>query len=122
MSVDTEFADVMVQDCWVLGWRTENDSLVFDIEASLTSGHPLYEPPKQGEWSCYKAARIIFSGVREISGLLPIQSVRATVGSDGSVDYGSIDSITQESGGFAIAGEFGKVMVSASAVQLHLVA
>ena len=122
MSIDTEFADVMVQDCWVLGWRTENDSLVFDIEASLISGHPLYESPKPGEWSCYKTAQIVFSGVREVSGLLPIQSVRATVDPDGSVDYGSIDSISQETNGFAIVGEFGNVLVSASAVRLHLAA
>ncbi len=122
MTIDTEFANVMVQDCWVLGWRAENDSLIFDVEASLSVGHPHYEPPKSGEWACYKAAQIVFSGVREVSGLRPLPSVRATVGPDASVDYGSIDSISQESNGYLIVGEFGNVLVSASTVRLHLVA
>ena len=122
MDFESQLIGVMVDDCWVLGWRATNDQLIFDIEASLWPGHPNYEPPKPDHWACYKRAQLIFSGVREVVGLLPMSEAKSTTDPDGSVDYDSIDSLEQTNGGFSISGEFGDVFVSANAMQLVVLA
>lgn len=120
MSFESQFFGVLIEDCWVLGWRTDGDTLIFDILASLWPGHPNYEAPKPNEWTCYKRSELVFHGVRKVSGLLPVHEVRQTVDPDGSVDYGSLDSIKVIPDGFSIIGDFGDVAVSATSVQLRV--
>ena len=112
--------NVMLQDTWVLGWQQDGDRLVFTVEASLWPGHPSYEPPKPGEWTCYKRGRVAFDGVQAVQGLLDLREVPGHTDPDGSQDYGSIDVLGVIEGGYRIAGEFGDVVVRAKSVRLEL--
>ena len=54
---------LLITDTVVLSWHREACRLVFAVEASLWAPHPDYEPPRPGEWACYKPAWLIFEGV-----------------------------------------------------------
>src|SRR5438094_9384182 len=98
------------QDTFVLAWRMERDRLVFNVLASLSPGHPAYAPPPPSDWTCYRAAELIFDGTRQVTGLKEMEKVRPTVDPDGTADYGNIDSLSRDDDGtFMLSGDFGEV-------------
>jgi hypothetical protein len=114
------FDGMLTTDTFVMGWHREADRLVFDVEASLWPGQPDYEPPRPGEWACYKPARIVFDGVESVSGLPDMASAPRSMDADGSQDFGSLNELAAEAGGYLIAGDFGQVRVRAAAVRLDV--
>jgi hypothetical protein len=54
---------VDLSDSFVKSWSTEQDLLVFHLDASLWPPNPSYAPPKLGEHTCYRAATLTFLGV-----------------------------------------------------------
>lgn len=114
------FDGVLITDTFVLGWHPEADRLVFDVEASLWPGHPDYVPPRPGEWTCYKPARLVFEGVESVFGLPDMASAPRGTDADGSRDFGSLCGLTSEPGGFMIAGDFGVVRLRATSVRLEV--
>lgn len=112
------FDGVLITDTFVLGWYQEADRLVFEVEASLWPGHPDYEPPRPGVWACYKPARVMFEGVRAVEGLPDLASAPRCTDADGSQDFGSLNELAAEPGGFLIAGDFGLVHLLAASVRL----
>ena len=117
------FDNILLEDTFVLSWRQDNDSLRFEVLASLLQSHPDALPPADGEWACYRPGIIQFSGVSAIRGLLPQESVVPTTDPDGSVDYGTIDGLALVGPGeYRVAGEFGVVTVAAREVSLALAA
>jgi len=114
------FDGVMIQDTWVLGWHHEPGRLVFDVEASLWPGHPDYEPPRPGEWTCYKPAQLVFDGVQAVEGLLETAVAPRGTDADGSQDFGSLSELKAEPGGYVIAGDFGTVRIKADSIKLEI--
>lgn len=114
------FEHVMIQDCWVLGWRHVSDTVAIDIEASLWPGHPEYSTPMPDEWTCYKPAELLFTGVVSVSGLRDQSTVRANEDPDEMLDYGAIETLERARNGYKIEGEFGKVTIVASGVCLRV--
>lgn len=107
------------QDSFVLGWRQEHERLVFSVLVSLWPGHPSYTPPPPNDWTCYRAAELIFDRARKVAGLKEMQDVRPAIDADGSVDYGNIDSLARnDDGTFTVSGEFGEVRVTADGIRL----
>lgn len=114
------FQGVLTTGTFVLEWHWEDNQLVFTVEASLWPGHPDYEPPRPGEWTCYKPARLIFEGVRSVAGLPEMAAAPRWTDPDGSQDFGSLNELTAEPGGYRIAGDFGVVRVQADSVRLEV--
>jgi hypothetical protein len=112
------FEGVLTTDTFVISWRQEADRLVFVVDASLGPGHPNYEPPLPGEWSCYKPARLVFKGVRVVDGLPQMESSPHCTDADGSQDFGTLDELVAEPGGYRVAGDFGVVRIQADSAQL----
>jgi hypothetical protein len=110
----------MSEDTFVLGWHQQGDHLVFVVEASLWPGHPGYEPPRPGEWTCCKRARLLFAGVRKVEGLPDMADVRTYTDIDGSTDYGSINALTTEGSWYRFVGDFGEVRIQAEAMRLEV--
>ncbi len=105
-----EFKAVDLEDTGILGWRAETAALIFEVEASLWPGHALYHPPPPEHWTCYRKAYLVFPGAQEITGLLSVSDASSTVDPDGSIDYGTIDSLIEtKSGHFRVIGDFGDV-------------
>lgn len=114
------FDGVAITDTFVLGWRRSADRLVFAVEASLWPGHPSYETPRQGEWTCYKSANLIFDSVSAVEGLPDMASAPQWIDPGSQPDYGSLQELATIPGGFRIIGDFGVVRVHAASVRLEL--
>jgi hypothetical protein len=117
---DEMFDGVAITDTFVLGWRHQVDQLVFVVEASLWPGHPNYDPPRSGEWTCYKLAQLVFSGVKSIDGLPNMNAVPTSTDDDGNSDFGTLAELVPEPGGYRITGDFGTVRVQADSLRLDI--
>ena len=116
-----EFVGVDLEDSWILGWCHDiaGRRLTFDLEASLWPGHPAYDTPSPGEWTCYRVATLAFEEV-SVSGLLAMGQARSTVDPDGSRDYECLYGLRREGNVFRFEGDMGDVTVHAGAVRLAL--
>ena len=117
------FEGVDLGDSWVLRWQTNEATgqLVFEIEASLWPGHPDYERPPSEDYTCYKQARLIFEGVKTITGLVPMREVKPLSDPDGSLDYGNIEGFRAVGDDtYEFSGEFGDLRVKATGVHLEI--
>jgi len=122
MSIES-FDNILLEDSFVLSWHQEANVLTFRVLASLLQSHTDASMPVAGEWACYKPGIIEFSGVTSVNGLLPQESVISTTDPDGSLDYGTIDGLSQTGPGeYRIIGDFGVVTVAAHDVSLTLAA
>ncbi|MBU6953255.1 hypothetical protein [Hahella sp. HN01] len=115
MSVDWSqieiFKGIDLNDSFVLNWDQDGDSLVFDLDASIWPESEYYSKPVEGEYACYRKATLIFTNVKNISGLRNIESVIPTIDPDGSIDYGEIETFCLTSSGFKLSGDFGLVTI-----------
>ena len=50
------FKGIDLNDSFVLSWKYINDTLTFDIEASIWPESPFYEKPVGDDYTCYKNA------------------------------------------------------------------
>ncbi len=114
---DDPFYGVMIEDTWVLGWSYHSGQLTFDLEASLWPGHPQYEPPRPNEWTCYKPATLVFIQPSSVTGLKDMHEVRTVSNADGTVDYGSLESIELTPPVYRVSGPFGDVTVETVAME-----
>ncbi|MDK9689509.1 MAG: hypothetical protein OEL49_01500 [Azospira sp.] len=117
----SEFSEVYLQDTFVFAWHASSDEVVFHVLAHLSQGHPLATLPSKGDWACYRPGLIVFQSVTSVVGLQPQSSVISTQDADGSLDYGTIDSLSVgPNGEFQICGEFGDVTIHAESLRLLL--
>lgn len=105
------FRGIDLNDSFVLGWKQEPAEVVFEIEASVWPDSPFYRTPKADEYTCYRRAWLAFRGCNSIAGLRPMSEAKSTTDSDGTTDYGNIDSLSQTGSTFRIYGEFGEVEI-----------
>ncbi|QTX04091.1 hypothetical protein [Agromyces archimandritae] len=106
------FANVYLEDSWVLGIRSRPGVLEFDLELVLTEEHPLFRPPNSDEQYCYRNARLLFQGVTDLRWGNQDAS-RPAIDANGSIDFGSIDCLEPHDGMYVVVGDFGRIQVSA---------
>jgi hypothetical protein len=116
------FNGISLEDTWIEGWHYDPQvqRLVFDVEFSLWPGHPKYEEPWPNEWTCYKRGRLIFEGVRSLTGLEDQGSVRPALDADDKVDYGNFDALNVDGHAYEVVGNFGDVRLSADSVLVEV--
>ena len=116
-----DFDHVMLEDTFVLEWSVAPTQIVFYVLAHLRPEHPQASSPASGDWACYRPANLVFPNVSECSGLLPKSEVPSTTDPDGSVDYGTIDALSEPSPGtFNICGDFGDVLIRSDPPRLDV--
>ena len=108
----SDFKGIDLNDSFVLSWNQTSDKVEINLEASIWPQSAYYIKPKSGEHTCYRRATLTIFGAVEVTGLLPMDAVKPTVDPDGTEDYGTIDSLTQNSTGYSIFGEFGLMHIS----------
>jgi hypothetical protein len=96
----------------------EPGTLTFKMELVLREGHPDYHPPKLGEQYCYRSGLLIFRQVTSLSWVGP--SVRPAVDATGEKDYGSVDELRVEAGGYRLIGDFGDIRVISASPEVLL--
>lgn len=100
-----------LHDSFILNWAHEDNQLSFELEASIWPESKYYSPPKNGEYTCYRKATLMFTNLKSINGLKSIELVPSTTDPDGSIDYGNIEALNKIDGGFNLSGDFGSVNI-----------
>lgn len=67
--------------------------------------HASYESPTKGNHSCYEPACLMFPSARNLSGLRQMSEARTTQDPDASIDYGTIDSLTESKDRYRITNQ-----------------
>ena len=114
----TGFAQVYLEDSYVLEIMETKDTLEFDMELVLREGHPAYTVPGAEEQYCYKRGKVVFRGVRDVSW----HERKDVVSWDarGERDLGNIDVLCLDEGWFRLQGDWGRVRLHATEVGLEL--
>lgn len=107
----SEFKGIDLYDSFVLSWEHTSNKIVFNLEVSIWPQSTFYSKPEPNEHTCYRKASLSFTGIKEINGLLPIETVKPTIDPDGTSDYGTIEAFAQVINGYSITGEFGVVKI-----------
>ncbi|RPF35943.1 hypothetical protein [Streptomyces sp. TLI_185] len=112
------FANVYLEDSFVLQVKATPGYLAFDVELVLTPQHPAYHPPAPGEQACYARATIEFPEVRNLvwSG----QGTPPAVDASGSKDYGGIDALFWTGSAFHLEGDWGAIDVASALPVIRL--
>src|SRR3546814_646704 len=115
------FRSVSLTDSCVLSWRQVDGSLIFEIEASLWPGHPHYAEPPKSDWTCYRRATLTFPQASLVEGLRSMAEAPSTTDPDGSVDYGTIDTLHRnEDGSYLLTGDFGEITIHSEALTFDI--
>ena len=109
-----------LSDSWVLGWKSHDDQLQFDLEISIWPESPHYESPKKGEHTCYKHGTLRFEGITSMEGLKDMASTPKTTDPDGTTDYGTIETFEIADDSIRLTGDFGDIYVHCTAWTLEL--
>lgn len=115
-----KFRGIDLTDSFVLGWRHEGQSVIFDLEASIWPESEHYLSPKPDEYTCYRRATLSFKNVFECTGLLPMSSAPNSTDATGEVDFGNIDSLQILSNGFSLEGDFGAVNIKGDKLEFEV--
>lgn len=111
-------ANLRLEDSYVLGLAVTQGLVAVDLDAVLLESHPQYSPPLPGEAFCFRRGQMLFTGTDSVE--WKMATARPAVDASGEVDWGGVDQfeVTQE--GFAIAGDFGQLLVAGGAIELVL--
>jgi len=115
-----EFSEIDLSESYLLGWAITPDTIEFQLDAVLCPGHSDYQLPPPTEWACYRPGRLLFHGVQSLVGLPPQSEVRPSIGADGELDYGCIDSLSRNGDHFELEGDFGSASFTAKGFNLVL--
>ena len=96
------FKGIDLNDSFVLNWVHENDHLSFELEASIWPESEYYSKPKDGEYTCYRKATLLFLNLENINGLKPIEHTPSSKDLDGTIDYGNIDTLCTTGNGLSL--------------------
>jgi hypothetical protein len=110
------FADIYLEDSFVLSIDESKDEISFTIEVVLKENHPFYKNPKKQEQYCYKKGKIIFQNIKSIEWLQ--RNDKLFTDATGKVDYGNIDNFEMSEKGYNLSGDWGELKVSSSPVKL----
>lgn len=113
-----EFADVDLEQSFVLSWSHEAGTLLVDIDLLLLPDHPFYEKPRPAEKVCIRPALIEFpfcEVVRAGAGGNDIAAIVAGLG------VGAITGLRLLADGhYEISGDFGDIEIEAERPLLRL--
>ena len=114
------FKGIDFNDSFVLGWYSNETTIVIKLEASLWPDSPHYLQPKPDEYTCYRKCELQFTNFISYSGLSEQSTIKPIRDLDGSLDYGNINTFIKTNDGFQVIGEFGNLNIINGKVQLKL--
>jgi len=115
-----QFKNIYLEDSFVLRIEESEEEISFTVEVVLTEEHSMYSSPRQDEQYCYKRARIVFKGLKDVKWLE--RNSQPFTDADDSEDYGNIDSFELSSGGYYLLGDWGEVIISSAPPTLEWLA
>ncbi len=116
-----EFAGVDLEQSFVVGWETEGETLLIDLDLFLLPEHAFYEEPRPAEGACFRQGVIEFNYCTKIAcpdddGTTEVaEAIR-------SLKHGRISGLRRSGDGYyEIIGEFGSVGITAERPLLRLI-
>lgn len=106
------FANVYLEDSFVLEIKATPGLLVLEVELVFTPQHPSYHPPASGEQHCYARATIEFPNVRNL--MWADQGTPPAVDASGTKDFGGIDALFWNGSVFHVGGDWGVIDVASA--------
>ena len=103
------FADVLLEESWVLKIAETEDSLRFEMELVLTSNNPRFVPPGPDELYCTAMGDIEFWAITDR--LWVKRTNLFSRDATGEIDFGNIDSLTFEGDTYVMFGDGGELRV-----------
>lgn len=116
-----EFTAVDLEQSFVVGWETEGESLLIDLDLFLNPEHAFYEQPRPAEGACFRQAVIEFVDCTKVSapGNADASDVAEAIK---SLRTGRISGLRRNGDGYyEIFGEFGTVGISAERPLLRMI-
>ena len=115
-----EFADVDLEQSFVLSWKYESGALLIDADLLLLPEHPFYEPPRPAEKVCIRAALMEFPFC-VAAGQSGTEFTNDIAASIAGLGIGAISGFrVVDDGRYEISGDFGDVMIEAERPLLRL--
>lgn len=116
-----EFTAVDLEQSFVVGWQTEGEMLLIELDLFLEPEHAFYEEPRPAEGACFRQAVIEFAYCTKVSG--PGNERTSEVAEAiKSLETGRISGLRRDGDGYyEIFGEFGAVGINAERPLLRLI-
>lgn len=112
------FEAVVLEESYVLAIQASPGEVTFEVELALTAEHRSYVPPRPDETECFRRGQIRFIGVRQL--VWRDQGAPPAVDSSGDIDFGHIDSLEWDNHTFVLAGDWGRMELSAAWAELGI--
>jgi hypothetical protein len=110
--------DVVLEESYVLNICAKPGAVIFEAEFVLGEGHRAYREPPADESDCFVRGALSFSGVRSVA--WESQGAPPATDASGESDYGHIDDLRWEGEVFELEGDWGRMRIVASSVDLDL--
>ncbi len=111
------FQNVYLEDSFVFEIHESVSKFVLHMEVVLNEQHPFYTSPKSSEQYCYKKAAIIFTDVETVE--WEEKNFKRYPDANGEYDYGNIDTFYLVDGYYYLAGDWGRVKIKATGINLN---
>lgn len=113
------FEHVLLEESYVLDIEVQPGLVEFTVELLLLPEHPEYRAPVPGERACFRDATITFPSVRALH--RTGQGARPARDASGTLDFGSVDSMTGTDDGYRVLGDWGDITLRSDppTVSLH---
>jgi hypothetical protein len=112
------FEALVLEESYVLAIGATPGTVTFDVELALTAEHPDYASPPADETECFRVGRVFFTDVRRL--VWERQGAPAATDASGEIDFGHIDSFVWDENTFTLEGDWGRMEVSASRVDVEI--
>jgi hypothetical protein len=112
------FADIVLEESYVLRISATPGALRFDVDLVLAPSHPMYVRPPSNERDCFRFGTIDFRKVQHLE--WGGQDVTPAVDATGTSDYGHIDHFLWDDGLFRLDGDWGRMEIRAAGVSLDI--
>jgi hypothetical protein len=112
---DPRFDGIDFERSFLLGVIYDDESLTLEMEFHLTTRHPQFALPQDGENGCYRGGYVRFADIEDIQ----IDKAPVPEG-EAESDYSVIYSASGEGDRFSISTGWGDVKVSARSIRIAL--
>jgi hypothetical protein len=113
------FEEVSLEDSYVLDIEVHPGILTIKLDLLLLPGHPQHRTPQPGERACFRSATIVFPSVRGLR-WTGQDVVRPAIDASGTLDFGSVDSMTRIGSGYQVLGDWGEINLESAVPSLSI--
>ena len=113
------FESVCLEDSYVLDISVHPAVLSLRLDLMLLPGHREYGASSPGDRACFRRATIVFSPVSDLH-WTGQRIVKPAIDASGTLDFGSVDSLTHDKDNYELQGDWGTILLKSSMPSLSI--